>query len=132
MNTEAPKKIVLVVDDAPENIQVLSAILKPSYKVKAATSGERALKIARSDKPPDLILLDIMMPEMDGYEVCRQLKADDHTKAIPVIFITGMSDDAEQQKGLALGAEAYLTKPVDPDEVLVLSREAVLTRPGTV
>jgi len=132
LNTETPKQVVLVVDDAPENIQVLSAILKPSYKVKAATSGERALKIARSDKPPDLILLDIMMPEMDGYEVCRQLKADEKTRTIPVIFVTGMSDDAEQQKGLALGAAAYLTKPVDPDEVLALSRKAVLTRPEAV
>jgi len=126
LNTEAPKQVVLVVDDTPENIQVLSAILKPSYKVKAATSGERALKIARSDNPPDLILLDIMMPEMDGYEVCRQLKADDQTRSIPVIFVTGMSDDAGQQKGLALGAAAYLTKPVEPDEVLALSRIAIL------
>ena len=125
MNIEAPRQVILVVDDAPENIQVLTAILKPCYKVKAATSGERALKIARSDKPPDLILLDIMMPEMDGYEVCRQLKADDHTKAIPVIFVTGMSDDAEQQKGLALGAAACLTKPVNPDEVLDLSRTTI-------
>jgi len=128
LNTEVPKQVVLVVDDAPENIQVLSAILKPSYKVKAATSGERALKIARSDKPPDLILLDIMMPEMDGYEVCRQLQADEKTRTIPVIFVTGMSDEAEQQKGLALGADAYLTKPVDPDEVLIVSRNAIFNK----
>ena len=128
MNTEAPRQVILVVDDAPENIQVLSAILKPSYKVKAATSGERALKIAHSDKPPDLILLDIMMPEMDGYEVCRQLKADEHTRAIPVIFVTGLSEDTDQQKGLALGAAGYLTKPVNPDEVLALSRSTIKGR----
>jgi len=128
LNTETPGQIVLVVDDTPENIQVLTAILKPFYKVKAATSGERALKIARSDKPPDLILLDIMMPEMDGYEVCRQLKADEHTGAIPVIFVTGMSDATDRQKGLALGAAAFLTKPVDPDEVLALSRDTIPDR----
>jgi len=121
-----PRRTVLVVDDAPENIQVLSAILQPSYKVKAATSGERALKIARSDKPPDLILLDIMMPEMDGYEVCRQLKSDEQTRTIPVIFVTGMSDEAEQQKGLELGAAAYLIKPVEPGEVLAVSKVAIL------
>ena len=128
MNIEAPRQVILVVDDAPENIQVLSAILKPSYKVKAATSGERALKIACSDKPPDLILLDIMMPEMDGYEVCRQLKAEEHTRAIPVIFVTGLSEDTDQNKGLALGAAGYLTKPVNPDEVLALSRSTIKGR----
>jgi len=111
---DSPKKVVLVVDDAAANIQVLSAILKEKYKVKAATSGEKALKIASSDNPPDIILLDILMPEMDGFEVCRQLKASNATGAIPIVFVTGADSDEDKKKGLALGAVDFLTKPVDP------------------
>jgi len=114
MVDDNPKKVVLVVDDAPANIQVLSAILKEKYKVKAATSGEKALKIASSDNPPDIILLDIIMPEMDGFEVCRQLKASDVTSAIPVVFVSGADTREDREKGLALGAVEFLTKPVDP------------------
>ncbi|HED16865.1 MAG TPA: response regulator [Gammaproteobacteria bacterium] len=117
MAEDNPKKVVLVVDDAPANIQVLSAILKQQYKVKAATSGEKALKIASSDNPPDIILLDILMPEMDGFEVCRQLKASGATRAIPVVFVTGADTAEDKEKGLALGAVDFLTKPVDPDQV---------------
>lgn len=118
MNDITEKQVVLVVDDAPENIQVLSAILKKTYKVKIATNGEKTLKIATSDNPPALILLDIIMPEMDGYEVCSRLKADQTTMDIPVIFVTGLMENADQEKGMALGASGYLNKPVDPDEVL--------------
>jgi len=117
MADDNPKKVVLVVDDAPANIQVLSAILKEQYKVKAATSGEKALKIATSASPPDIILLDILMPEMDGFEVCevcRQLKASDVTRAIPVVFVSGADTSEDKEKGLALGAVEFLTKPVDP------------------
>ncbi len=114
MADDNPKKVVLVVDDAPANIQVLSAILKEQYKVKAATSGEKALKIATSASPPDIILLDILMPEMDGFEVCRQLKASDVTRAIPVVFVSGADTSEDREKGLALGAVEFLTKPVDP------------------
>jgi len=114
MTDDKPKPVILVVDDAPANIQVLSAILKAKYKVKAATSGEKALKIAASDNPPDLILLDILMPEMDGFEVCRQLKANTATNTIPVIFVTGADSAEDKEQGLALGAVEFLTKPVDP------------------
>lgn len=105
---------VLVVDDTPDNIDVLVGILKPHYKVKAATSGEKALRIARSDTPPDLILLDVMMPGMNGYEVCEQLKAHLPTRHVPVIFCTAMSDVADETRGFAVGGVDYITKPVSP------------------
>jgi len=110
--------IVLVVDDAPANIHLLSGVLKGRYKVKAATSGEKALQIARRHPPPDMILLDVMMPEMDGYEVCRRLKGDPQTSPIPIIFVSGQVDDAERVKGLGLGAVDYLGKPVEPAHLL--------------
>ena len=100
---------VLVVDDERFNINVLVDLLKPSYKMMAAKSGQQALKAAHSANPPDLILLDIMMPEMDGYEVCRQLKADENTRDIPIIFVTAMGDTSDETKGLDLGAVDYLT-----------------------
>jgi CheY-like chemotaxis protein len=112
------EKTLLVVDDAPDNIQLLSGLLKGKYKIKAATSGEKALVVARKTPPPDLILLDIMMPGMDGYEVCRQLQADALTRAIPVVFVTGHASEQEQQRGLGMGAAAYLSKPVVPQELL--------------
>lgn len=108
------RQTVLVVDDTPENIDVLAGVLKGDYQVKVATNGERALKIAFSDKQPDIILLDIMMPGMDGYEVCQRLKDDARTKAIPVIFITAKSEVEDEQKGLELGAVDYITKPISP------------------
>ena len=108
---------VLVVDDTPTNIQLLNGILRQQYKVKAATNGEKALKIARIKPLPDIILLDIMMPEMDGYEVCRQLKSCSITAAIPVIFITAKSEVEDEQQGFALGAVDYITKPFNPDIV---------------
>ena len=116
MNTV--KKIILIVDDAPANIQLLSGVLKETYKVKAATSGEKGLKIAEKTPPPDLILLDVVMPEMDGHEVCRRLKDNPATCDIPVIFVTGnISNEAEQQ-ALELGAVACLGKPVDSSSLL--------------
>lgn len=107
------KPSVLVVDDTPENIDILVLILQADYTVKVAKSGEVALKIVREDQP-DLILLDIMMPEMDGYEVCRRLKEDHTTSHIPVIFITGLGGAADELKGLELGAVDYVTKPISP------------------
>ncbi len=124
MNAPADEKVILVVDDAPPNIAILAGILKDAYKVKVAKDGERALKIARA-APPDLILLDVMMPGMDGYEVCSQLKADAATRDIPVVFVTGMTDGADEAKGLALGAVGYLTKPVDAGAVTTKVREIV-------
>ena len=104
---------ILVVDDTPENIDVLRGILGADYSVRVANNGQLALKIAAT-LPTDLILLDIMMPEIDGYEVCRQLKANPLTRAIPVIFITAKAETEDEVQGLALGAADYLTKPVIP------------------
>lgn len=105
---------ILIVDDTRENLMMLSEVLKGSYKVKAANSGEIALKICFSENPPDLILLDIMMPGMDGYEVCRRLKQEKGTKDIPVIFLTAMTDMVDEVKGLEVGAVDYVTKPISP------------------
>ena len=110
-------KAVLVVDDVPANIHTIKAILEADYKIKGATSGEKALQVAGKAPQPDLILLDVMMPEMDGYEVCRRLKADPSTSSIPVLFVTAHADDEERAKGMALGAAAYVSKPVEPEEL---------------
>jgi len=117
MGDEQPKATILVVDDTPENIDVLNGILKPDYKIKVALNGEKALKVATSDKKPDLILLDIMMPGMDGFEVCRRLKGDADTSHIPVIFVSGAEDAASKDEGLKLGAVDYIVKPIDPNIV---------------
>ena len=111
------RQTILVVDDTPENIDVLSGVLRSEFKVKAALNGERALKIAFAEEKPDMILLDIMMPEMDGYEVCRQLKANPATSSIPVIFITAKNQEEDEKKGLELGAVDYITKPINPSIV---------------
>ena len=108
------KQVILIVDDNPDNIDVLAEILRPTYLVKAATSGAMALKIAASQEPPDLILLDIMMPEMDGYIVCERLKASPFTRKIPVIFVSAMGETEDEEKGLAVGAVDFITKPVRP------------------
>ena len=109
---------VLVVDDTPQNLSLMSDLLENDYQVKVAPGGVRALKIARSDAPPDLILLDIMMPDMDGYEVCRQLKADPATAGIPVIFLTAKTETQDEQLGFLLGAVDYITKPISPPKVM--------------
>lgn len=106
------KKTVLIVDDAPDNITILASTLSDLYRVKAATSGEKALRMCRSDDPPALVLLDVIMPNMDGYEVCRQLKADPKTADIPVLFVSGLTNTDDEQAGLLVGASDYLTKPV--------------------
>ena len=111
--TIAHRPQVLVVDDTPENLSLMNQLLQDLYQVKVAPGGARALKIARSGAPPDLILLDIMMPEMDGYAVCRELKSDPQTKDIPVIFLTAMADEADEEMGLGLGAVDYITKPIN-------------------
>jgi len=115
MNSEM--QTVLVVDDTPENIDVLVGTLKDKYNVKAAINGMLALKIAK-ENPPDIILLDVMMPEIDGFEVCRQLKADYTTKHIPVIFVTAKIGVEDELKGLELGAVDYITKPISPPIVI--------------
>ena len=112
------QKTLLVVDDTSGNLLFMNELLSPHYRVKIANSGEKALRIARSDSPPDLILLDIMMPEMNGYDVCRQLKASPMTSDIPVIFLTALTDADDEQHGLELGAVDYISKPIKPSVVL--------------
>jgi putative two-component system response regulator len=109
---------LLVVDDTPDNLTLMSSLLKDDYKVKVANNGEKALKIAAGDSPPDLILLDIVMPEMDGYEVCQRLKAEPKTRDIPVIFLTARTLEDDEKHGLELGAVDYITKPISPSIVL--------------
>ncbi|MDM8539869.1 adenylate/guanylate cyclase domain-containing protein [Desulfococcaceae bacterium HSG9] len=120
MSTELSKQRILIVDDEPINIKLLMETVKHDYKVSAATNGYEALRLAASENQPDLILLDIMMPEIDGYEVCRRLKRNPATQNIPVIFITAKSEDEDETKGLKLGAVDYITKPISP--MVVLSR----------
>ncbi len=108
---------ILIVDDTPENIDVLMGVLKNDYKMIAALNGEKALKMAEGKYPPDLILLDIMMPGMDGFEVCSRLKAADATRDIPVIFITAKSETEDETRGLELGAVDFITKPISPPVV---------------
>jgi len=107
-------KKILVVDDEPLNINILVDLLKDNYKMMAAKNGKQALKAARSANKPDLILLDIMMPDMDGYEVCSILKEDSTTKDIPIMFVSAMNEDSDETKGFELGAVDYITKPISP------------------
>ena len=109
---------LLIVDDQPENLAVLSDLLEPHYRVRAATSGERALILAASTPQPDLILLDVMMPDKDGYEVLTELRRDPATSDIPVIFVTSRDAALDEERGLELGAADYITKPIRPAIVL--------------
>lgn len=118
----AQRHIVLVVDDTIENLSLMGELLKDDYHVKVASSGERALKVALSDHRPDLILLDIMMPDMDGYEVCRRLKLNPITFDIPVIFLTAKAGEEDEEKGLLLGAVDYISKPISPPIVMARVR----------
>lgn len=115
---ETKRETLLIVDDTPVNIDVLRGILKNEFKIKVASNGEKAIGIAQSDTPPDLILLDIMMPGIDGYEVCRILKANYATSKIPIIFVTAKGEIADESRGFDLGAIDYITKPASPPLVL--------------
>lgn len=120
INYAFSKGIILVVDDNPANLQVLSSFLdQSSFEVWAARSGEKALQRLENDDLPDLILLDIMMPGIDGFETCKQLKSNPRVQDIPVIFMTALSETADKIKGLQLGAVDYITKPFQHEEVLV-------------
>lgn len=112
------KANILIVDDVPENIDVLTGILDEHYEVRAVTDGITALRIAMGKRPPDLILLDVMMPTIDGFEVCRRLKSDVRTQGIPVIFVTAREDVVDESEGFYVGAVDYLIKPVSPPIVL--------------
>lgn len=116
------QKTVLIVDDTPDNLAILGELLIPHYHVRIANSGSRALASAVLDPHPDLILLDIMMPEMDGYEVLKRLKANSETQDIPVIFITALDETEDEMLGLELGAVDYISKPVKPPIVLARIR----------
>ena len=111
-------KTILIVDDIPENLDVMKNILMPYYRVQVATNGRLAIKIAMSPTRPDIILLDVMMPDMDGYEVIRILQQEEQTRTIPILFVTAKSDVEDEAKGFELGAADYLVKPVSPPVVL--------------
>jgi len=115
MVLQGRKKRILVIDDEEVYLHALVGLLAETYKIIIAQNGQEGLKIAQSDPPPDLILLDVMMPGMDGYQVCEKLKRDDTTQNIPVIFFTAMTEEQDEARGLALGAVDYITKPFKPD-----------------
>ena len=114
MSNGEDKRILLLVDDEPSNIQVVNSILKDAYKIRIATNGAKALDLVKVAPPPDLILLDVMMPGMDGYEVCTHLKAEALTKDIPVIFLTGKTETEDETRGFDVGAVDYIHKPFSP------------------
>jgi CheY-like chemotaxis protein len=124
MNDTRNRKTILVVDDMPENIDVLASMLKSEYVVKAATSGRMALQIATSD-PPDLILLDIMMPGMDGKEMLRLLKEDERTRTVPVVFVSGRDKSDMLSDTDVHDVAACLYKPLVPDEVMRTVRRCI-------
>jgi len=117
-SSESAKNTVLVVDDSPDGLQILNEVLKRDYDVRLARGGEQALQAAMQKPQPDAILLDIMMPGIDGYEVCKRLKANNATKDIPVIFLTAKNDIEDAQRGFDVGGADYITKPVLPPVVL--------------
>lgn len=117
MTDTRDRQKLLIVDDNRQNIEMLMALFKEDYKITAAINAERALKVARSDSPPDLVLMDILMPEMDGYELCSVLKNDAATKNIPVIFVTAVSEVMDENRGFDVGAVDYITKPFHPPMV---------------
>jgi adenylate cyclase len=118
MMSAPDRKLVLIVDDTPTNVAVVSGVLKDLFKTKVATNGEKALAIATAAEKPDLILLDVMMPGMDGYEVCRRLKTNPYTAEIPVIFLTAKTDSLDEEKGFEVGAVDYIHKPFSSPIVL--------------
>lgn len=111
------RPVILAVDDSVENLQVLTSLLKDHYRVKVAKSGSKALDLAHASPVPDLILLDVIMPEMDGFEVCEKLKSDPLTKHIPVIFLTALNEVADETAGLQKGGADFISKPISPDIV---------------
>ncbi|HSZ64297.1 MAG TPA: SpoIIE family protein phosphatase [Terriglobales bacterium] len=114
MKTVDKLKTLLLVDDAPANIQIANSILKDTYKIRIATNGAKALELANTTPLPDLILLDVMMPGMDGYEVCTRLKIAEETRDIPVIFLTGQTEVEDETRGFNVGAVDYIHKPLSP------------------
>jgi sigma-B regulation protein RsbU (phosphoserine phosphatase) len=128
MTQTSAQKAILIVDDTPINIGVISGALKDSFATKVATSGQKALAIVSGKEKPDLILLDIMMPEMDGYEVCRRLKANPDTRDIPVIFLTSQTEAEDETKGFEVGAVDYIHKPFSAAVVKARVRTHLMLR----
>lgn len=114
MHNVSDKATILIVDDSADNLSFLSGLLKDLYKLKVANNGDKAIKIAQAQNKPDLILLDVMMPGISGYEVCQTLKANSATRDIPIIFLTAMTSAEDEKKGLELGGSDYITKPINP------------------
>jgi len=121
------RKLVLIVDDVPTNLAVATGALKELFRTKVATNGAKALKIASGAEKPDLVLLDVMMPDMDGYEVCRRLKANPDTAGIPIVFITAKTSEDDRAKGIEAGAIDYIHKPFEAP-VLIERVQAHLAR----
>lgn len=122
------RKLILIVDDTPTNIGVISAALADTYKTKVATNGKKALSLASGEEKPDLILLDVVMPEMDGYEICQRLKADPATREIPVIFLTGQTGVEDETRGFGVGAVDYVHKPFSAAIVKARVQSHILLR----
>lgn len=122
------KPVILIVDDTPEYLLTLANCLKEYYLIKVATNGKKCLKIAQSDSSPDLILLDVVMPEMDGYQVITELKSNKKTAQIPVIFVTSNDEEEEEEKGLQLGAVDYIAKPFRPTIVRARVRTHIILK----
>ena len=128
MNRIATKHLLLLVDDDPENIEIVNSILGEEYEIRVAKNGVKALELANMDPRPGLILLDVVMPHMDGYEVCKHLKADPKTRVIPVIFLTGKTDVADETHGFEVGAVDYIHKPFSPPIVTARVRTQLMLR----
>ena len=122
------QKLILIVDDTPTNLGVVSGALTDTYKTKVATNGPKALALAAAEEKPDLILLDVVMPEMDGYEVCTRLKADPATREIPVIFLTGQTSVEDETRGFSVGGVDYVHKPFSPAIVKARVHSHILLR----
>jgi phosphoserine phosphatase RsbU/P len=114
MRSDADKQVILLVDDTPANIHIAQAILADEFRIRVATSGAKALELVKTEPIPALILLDIEMPGIDGYEVCNRLKADPQTRDIPVIFLTGKTESEDETRGFEVGAVDYVHKPFSP------------------
>src|SRR5262252_6215372 len=128
MNRIADKNILLLVDDDPENIEIVNSILGEKYEIRVATNGVKALELAKAEPTPGLILLDVIMPHMDGYEACKHLKAEAKTRDIPVIFLTGKTEVADETRGFEVGAVDYIHKPFSPPIVTARVRTHLMLR----
>ncbi|STQ89770.1 response regulator [Iodobacter fluviatilis] len=126
---DQPPSTLLIIDDSATNLTMLSSLLQSQYKVKVAINGEKGLRLAKTS-PPDLILLDIMMPVMDGFEVCIQLKKDPSTTHIPIIFLSGKNEITDEEKCRQIGAAGYIVKPIDPDTLLLSIQQQLLKKQG--